>query len=167
MSSQRLTRNRWRSDRPAVTRAVVLSAVVTLLVVVTTASAQTKYPVYTPEHFIASMQNVGLNFPATSAFIADKDFPAAKAQLIRTRERLALTITFWRDRQKDDALKILRDSLAQMDELDGVLSKESVDSAAAGALAKQIGANCQACHALYRDQDASTRSYRFKAGLVQ
>jgi len=142
-------------------------SIVILAATLTRASNQVKYPIYTPENFVAAMQNVGLNFPAVNAELAKKDFPQAKAHLVRTRERLALTITFWRDRNKDDAIKILRESLAKMDALDGVLSKEPVDAAAAGGLAKEIGATCQSCHALYREQDPGTRAYRFKPGLVQ
>ncbi len=151
----------------AVTAWAIAFSVVILIATTTRASDQVKYPIYTPENFVAAMQNVGANFPAVNASLADKNFAEAKAHLVRTRERLALTITFWRDRNKEDAIKILRESLAKMDALDGVLSKDPVDAPTANALAKEIGATCQSCHAVYRDQDASTHSYRFKPGLVQ
>jgi hypothetical protein len=131
-----------------------------------TAAAQTKYPIFTPTNFADTMKTVGLNFSAVNTAIARKDFPTAKAQLIRSRERLALTITFWRDRKKDDEVRILRDALARMDDLDTLLSADPVDAAAAGAAVKQIGANCQACHAANREQDPSTHAYGFKPGLV-
>lgn len=131
------------------------------------AADQVKYPIFTPTNFIDSMKTVGVNFSAVNMAISNKDFQTAKGQLIRTRERMALTITFWRDRQKDDAVKLLRDGLRGMDELDTLLSANPVDPSAASAAVKQIGANCQSCHALYREQDASTHSYRFKPGLVE
>jgi hypothetical protein len=129
--------------------------------------AQTKYPIFTPENFVDTMKIVGLNFAAVNAAIAKQDFPTAKAQLIRSRERLALTITFWRDRNKDDAIKILRETLTKVDDLDTLLSASPVDPSGASTAVKSIGANCQTCHATYRDQDAATHAYRFKSGLVE
>ena len=146
------------------TGALVALATVSLAV---TAAAQTKYPIFTPTNFVDTMKTVGLNFSAVNTAIANKDFTTAKAQLIRSRERLALTITFWRDRKKDDEIRILRDALTRMDDLDTLLSTNPVDAGAAGAAVKQIGANCQACHAANREQDPSTHAYRFKPGLVE
>jgi len=167
MFRQRRAHIRLRFVPFGVMLAGVLSAVVTLLFVVTPASAQTKYPIFTPENFADTMKTVGVNFSAVNAAVGKQDFATAKAQLIRSRERLALTITFWRDRKKDDAVKLLRDTLVKMDQLDTILSASSIDSVAASASVKQIAANCQSCHATYREQDASTHSYRFKPGLVQ
>jgi hypothetical protein len=144
--------------------ATVVGAVAALTAVT---AAQTKYPIFTPTNFVDTMKTVGVNFSAVNSLIANKDFPTAKAQLIRSRERLALTITFWRDRKKDDTIKILRDALAGMDDLDTVLSANPVDATAAAAAVKQIGAKCQACHAENREQDPATHAYRFKPGLVE
>jgi hypothetical protein len=160
-----LHRLHGRAGLKSMARAATAFAVV--LLVIATVSAQTKYPIFTPENFVDTMKTVGVNFAAVNAAVAGKDFATAKAQLVRSRERLALTITFWRDRQKDDAIKILRDSLTKMDDLDTLLSASSVDPVATSALARQIGANCQACHALYREQDPSAHTYAFKRGLVQ
>src|SRR5215216_2337564 len=145
------TRVASRFAQAAMVWAIAFSSVILVATLTPAASNQVKYPIYTPENFVAAMQNVGLNFPAVNAALAEKNFPQAKAHLVRTRERLALTITFWRDRNKDDAIKILRESLAKMDALDGVLSKDPVDATAASALAKEIGATCQSCHASYRE----------------
>jgi hypothetical protein len=143
------------------------AAAVAALISVAAVAAQAKYPIFTPENFVDTMKIVGVNFAAVNAAIAKPEFPTAKAQLIRSRERLALTITFWRDRQKDDAIKILRDTLGRMDDLDTILSPGAVDAAAASAAVKAVAAGCQACHALYREQDPATRAFRFKSGLVQ
>ena len=155
-----------RSGRIRVTLTSTVWALATVALAVT-AAAQTKYPIFTPTNFVDTMKTVGLNFSAVNTAIANKDFATAKAQLIRSRERLALTITFWRDRKKDDEVRILRDALTRMDDLDTLLSTSPVDATAAGAAVKQIGANCQACHASNREQDASTHAYRFKPGLVE
>jgi hypothetical protein len=144
-----------------------LTAAAAVVVLVATAAAQTKYPIFTAANFVDTMKIVGVNFSAVNAAISSQDFATAKAQLIRSRERLALTITFWRDRKKDDAVKILRDALTSMDDLDTLLSATPVDAAAASVTAKQIGAKCQACHAVNREQDSATHAYRFKPGLVE
>ncbi len=156
-----------RSLRIDLAWAGVVCAATVVLLIVTAASAQTNYLIFTPENFVDTMKTVGVNVSAVNAALVKRDFPTAKAQLIRSRERLALTITFWRDRKKDDAITILRDALRQMDDLDTLLSAGSVDAGAASSLVKQIGANCQSCHAAYREQDQSTHAYRFKSGLVQ
>jgi hypothetical protein len=130
-------------------------------------TADKPYPIYTPDNFTSSMKLAGRNFGAVTAAVNGKDFETAKAQLVRTRELLAVTITYWRDRNKQDAIKILRDALTKIDALDTALSAETVDAAKASALTQQIGAACQACHAVYRDQDPNTKSYRFKSGSVQ
>jgi hypothetical protein len=123
------------------------------------------YPVFTPPNFVSTMKLLGPNFAAVNAAIGRNDFENAKAHLVRSRELLAISITFWRDRKKDDAIKILRDTLTKMDDLDSALSSDSIDSAAATAIAKQIGAGCQSCHTLYREQDPETKRYRFKKSL--
>ena len=131
------------------------------------ATADKPYPIYTPDNFANSMKLAGRNFGAVSAAVKGKDFETAKAQLVRTRELLAVTITYWRDRKKEDAIKILRDTLTKIDALDTALSAETVDAANANAIAGQIGADCQACHALYREQDPKTKAFHFKAAAVQ
>jgi hypothetical protein len=130
-------------------------------------AAQKPYPIFTSENFINNMQLLGRNFGAVNASLAKNDFENAKAQLARSRELLAITITFWRDRKKDDAVKILRDTLARMDDLDIALSADKIDPVAATALAKQIDAKCESCHSIYREQDPETKGYRFKKGSVQ
>lgn len=130
-------------------------------------AAQKRYPVFTPENFINNMQLLGRNFGAVNASLAKNDFENAKAQLARSRELLAITITFWRDQKKDDAIKILRDTLARMDDLDTALSAEKIDAVAATALDKRIDAGCETCHSMYREQDPETKGYRFKKGSVQ
>jgi cytochrome c556 len=120
------------------------------------------YPVFTAEQFVSAMKTVGQAFTATNAAVTRNETEDAKAYLAISRDRLATTITFWRDRNRDDAVKMLRESLSLMDQLDVALSAEKVDTAKTGGLAKQIGASCQSCHQMYREQDPATKSYRFK-----
>ena len=131
------------------------------------ASGEKRYPVFTPPNFVTNMKLLGPNFAAVNAELAKNDFENAKAHLVRARELLASTITYWRDRKKDDAVQILRETLTRMDELDNALSSDSSDAAAATAIAKQVAAGCARCHGLYREHDPSTKIYRFKNGLGQ
>jgi len=140
-----------------------LASVAALLVAVGSSVAADKpYPIFTPENLFTTMKLVGRNFAGVNASLAKSDFETAKAQLTRSRELLAVTITFWRDRQKDDAIKVLKDAVTKMDALDAALSAEKIDSAAAAAVAKQIGADCQTCHSSYREQDPATKAFRLK-----
>ena len=135
----------------------------------TIATAQQKpYPVFTIEHFVAAMKTVGQAFTAVNASRAKGDFEDSKAYLAISRDRLATTITFWRDRKKDDAIAMLRDALTKMDELDVALSidKDKIDPTQLAAKTTQVDAACGACHAVYREQDPNTRAYRLKTGSV-
>ena len=54
-----------------------------------------------------------------------------------------------------------------MDDLDALLSAETIDPAAVTALACNVDIACEACHAVYREQDPVTNEYRLKPGSVQ
>lgn len=149
------------------TRSLFLTLLVAAAALCATGSCATSdksYPVFTPDNLSGSMKLVGLNFAAVNVSLGGKDFDGAKAQLVHTRELLAVTITFWRVRNKADAIQILRDTLTKMDDLDAALSGETVDPAHATAMATQIGAHCQACHAIYRELNPGTKIYHLKAG---
>ena len=123
-----------------------------------------KYPIFTAEHLDEAMKTIGLAFTLTGSAI-DKNSPEnAKDYLIRARDQLATTITFWRDRKNDDAIATLRETLKKMDALDAAMSTDTVDIKAASALAASVNASCEACHAKYREQDPATKAYRVKAG---
>lgn len=144
--------------------------IVILLVVAAgalTAAQQKPYPIFKQDDFLTAMKQSGRAFEAVTSALAKNDFETAKAQLARSRERLSLTITFWRDRKKDDAVKLLRDALAKQDALDAALSVERIDPAAVSASARQVSAACEACHSVYREQDPATKAYRLKSGSVQ
>src|SRR2546428_3172539 len=111
------------------------------------------YPIFTSEHFVAAMKTIGQAFQAVNTALAKNEFEDSKAYLVISRDRLATTITFWRDRKKDDAIRMLRDAVARLDDLDAALSADTIDPAAVAARVKQVGAACEACHAIYREQD--------------
>src|SRR5262249_6434958 len=125
-------------------------------------AGQTPYPIFTADHFVIAMKTVGQAFTATTAAVAQQQTDDAKAYLAISRDRLATTITFWRDRKRDDAIAMLRAALSRMDELDSALSAERVDAEATSNVAKQVGAACAACHGSYREQDPETKKFRFR-----
>jgi cytochrome c556 len=146
---------------------LVLRLVGTLAIAVAAvnvAAAQKKNPYrnYTEEKFVENMQAAGRNYAAVTTLIGGDDYESAKAQLTRAREQLAITITFWRDRQNDDAVKMLREALNGMDGLDTVLSANPVDPPAVKAASARVDAACSACHGVYREQDPATKAYRLK-----
>ena len=112
------------------------------------------------------MKTLGPNFAGATAALANNNYETAKERITRSREQLATTITFWRDNQKDDAITFLRDTVRKMDDLDAALSVNSIDSVAVNTLVAEIGAACQVCHMVYRDQDPVTKEYRLKPGSV-
>lgn len=132
------------------------------------AAAQSTYPIFPFEDFVRMMKSVGANWDGTTASIAKGDFAETKLRLTRSREQLAVTITFWRDHKKNDAVKMLRATLARMDELDVVLSTETVDAraAAAAAAGSRIADACETCHSVYREQDPVTKAYRLRPGSL-
>ena len=130
------------------------------------ATAQKRYPIFTLKDLVHTMTTMGRNVEAVNMSIASSDFATAKGQLTRARVQLAISMTFWRDNGKHDAIRMLRETLTRMDDLDAALSRDKVDAAAVGALARQVDTACQSCHAVYRDQDPTTKAYRLKPGSV-
>ena len=140
-------------------------AAVTLLSGVLLIAQKKPYPIFTAGDFNIAMKALGRNFAAVNSLISKNDYDGAKSQLTRTRELLATTITFWRDRQRDDAVQMLRTAVGKLDELDAALSAGKIDPASVKAIATQAGAACQSCHAIYREQDPITKAYGLKAGF--
>ena len=133
---------------------------------VSSARAQTEYPIFTHDHFEGMMKTLGPNLAGVNASLADDDLDTAKARLVLVRQQLATTITFWRDRERDDAIAFLRATIGKVDALDDALSEETVDPAAVSATSAEIGAACETCHAVYREQDPTSGEYRLKPGSV-
>jgi hypothetical protein len=128
--------------------------------------AQKHYPIFTEQDLIKTMKAVGPNVERANTSLANEEFGTAKGQLTRVREQLAMSVTFWRDHGKDDAIRMLRETLSRLDELDVALSGEKVDAVKARILFQQVEDSCQACHAVYRAQDPATKTYRMRPGSV-
>jgi hypothetical protein len=167
MSRRRPAPRTWRAWRESAFRPLALAVLGVWNIAAAATAQQVVYPIYTQDDFVKTMKSVGQNFSAIGTSITANDFEAAKERVVRTREQLATTVTFWRNHKKDDAVKMWRAAITKMDELDTALSAENVNKDAASALVKEIGAACAACHAQYRDQDPTTKAYRLKPGSVQ
>jgi len=124
------------------------------------------YRNYNEQKFVENMQTAGRNYAAVTAFIARSDYESAKAQLTRAREQLAITVQFWRDNNRTDAIAMLREALNSMDNLDVALGAERIDPSGLGAASERISTACGACHTVYRDRDPETKAYRIKPGSV-
>ena len=157
-------RIRRRLPRPALAAAgSVLAAA--LLLSASPSGQQGPYPIFTEAHLDATMTTLGPNVAGVRAALAAADYSTAKERAIRSREQLATTITFWRDRDRDDAVGWLRTALRRLDALDTALSVGSVDPAAVEAIGSEITVACNACHAVYREEDGSG-GYRVNASAL-
>jgi cytochrome c556 len=167
MSRDRQPTHTQRRGRDSAFRPIAFALLGFWTLTAAAAAQQSSYPIYTQDDFVKTMKSVGQNFGAINTAIAANDFEEAKGRVVRSREQLATTVTFWRKNKKEDAVKMWRAAITKMDELDTALSAENVDKDAASALVKQVGAACAACHAQYREQDPTTKAYRLKPGSVQ
>ena len=104
--------------------------------------------------------NGALNKAVGSGAYAD-----ARMQIGTLRQNLTTLQSFWAERKRDDAVKILKGGLSQLDAIDKILGAANVDQKAVQAAAMQFGGNtCGGCHKLYREGDNQT-GFRFKPGV--
>ena len=89
----------------------------------------------------------------------------ARKQLEIVENAVKESQSFWVAHKKDDALKMNKESLAKIDELEKVLSADTLDVAAATAAFKQAGGACRTCHQQYRIED-DKNEYHLKPGSV-
>ncbi len=94
------------------------------------------------------------------------NFPDAKEKLVTAREGYTALEGFWVDRERDDAIGIVRTALAQIDEIDALLEVESPSRSDTLSKAKMVQGSCAACHMLYREGEFET-GFRFKAGVLE
>ena len=118
--------------------------------------------VFTVDDLDSAMKAVGRNVDLAKGAIAAKDFDTAKLRIARGREQLSLTYSFWLLEKRPDGMKMVRNATATLDNLDAVLSTSPVDPAAAAAVVAKVDAACQACHAIYREEDTATRTFKLK-----
>ncbi len=124
-------------------------------------------PRFTVDDIDDAMQGVGRQFELVNRAIAASDFEGAKVRVTRTREQLSPTISFWRNHQRDDAVAMVRAATRSLDDLDAALSELTIDTDAVTAAGATVQAACDTCHAVYREHDAATETFRLKPGAVE
>ena len=124
------------------------------------------YPIYTADHLAGTMETLGPNFAAAVRALDGGDYAAAKERLARAREQLATTITFWRQRERDDGIGFVRSAVRAMDDFDAAMSVDVVDAEAAAGFAADVQATCNACHAVYREPDPEG-GFRLKSEALE
>jgi cytochrome c556 len=121
--------------------------------------------VTTPEELDKTMKRIAPAQGATGKAIQSMAWADAKAQVAIVKQALMDTESFWTANKKDDAVAMLKDSVAKVTAVEQALSAASPDQQAALAAFKQVGATCAACHKQYREQDEN-QQYRLKAGSI-
>jgi cytochrome c556 len=121
--------------------------------------------VTTPEDLDKAMKKIAPAQGAANKAIQSMAWADAKAQIAIVKQTLTDTETFWAANKKDDAVKMLKDSLAKVTAVEEAVSAPMPDQQAALAAFKQVGATCAACHKQYREQDEN-QQYRLKAGAI-
>ena len=121
--------------------------------------------VTTPEELDKAMKKIAPAQGAANKAIQSMSWADAKAQVAIVKQSLMDTESFWTAHKKDDAVAMLKDSVAKVTAVEQALSAPMPDQQAVLAAYKQVGATCAACHKQYREQDAN-QQYQLKAGSI-
>jgi cytochrome c556 len=121
--------------------------------------------VSTPEDLDKAMKRIAPAQGAAGKAIQSGAWADAKTQLATVKQTLADTEPFWASHKKNDAVKMLKDSIARVTAVEDAVSAPMPNQQAALAAFKQVGATCVACHMQYREQDEN-QQYRLKTGSI-
>lgn len=121
--------------------------------------------VTTAEDLDKAMKKIAPAQAATNKAIQSMAWADAKAQVAIVKQTLTDTESFWTSHKKDDAVAMLKDSIAKVTAVEQALNAPMPDQQAVLAAFKQVGATCGACHEQYREQDAN-QQYQLKAGSI-
>jgi len=121
--------------------------------------------VTTPDDLDKAMKKIAPAQGAANKAIQSMAWADAKAQIAIVKQTLTDTETFWVANKKDDAVKMLKDSIAKVSAVEEAVSAPTPDQQAVLGAFKQVGATCTACHKQYREQDEN-QQYRLKAGAI-
>jgi len=121
--------------------------------------------VASPEDLDKTMKKIAPAQTAAAKAIQSMSWSDAKAQITIVKQGLSDTEPFWVAHKKDDAVKMLKDSIAKVTAVEEAVSAPMPDQQAALAAFKQVGATCAACHKQYREQDEN-QQYRLKTGSI-
>jgi len=138
---------------------------ITAVMLTLTGTVLVAQKVATPEDLDKTMKKIAPAQTAAAKAIQSMTWSDAKAQITIVKQALNDTEPFWVAHKKDDAVKMLKDSIARVTAVEEAISAPMPDQQAALAAFKQVGATCAACHKQYREQDEN-QQYRLKAGTI-
>jgi cytochrome c556 len=139
---------------------VCMTAALTAAVVVTAAQAPAK--IATLQDHVALMKSNAQANGALNKAIGSGAYADARMQVATLRQNLGTLETFWTEKKRDEAIKIVKEGLNRLEALDKAVSTPSPDQMAAQAAAKEFGGNtCGACHKQFREGDAQT-GFKFR-----
>jgi hypothetical protein len=118
--------------------------------------------VTTADELDKAMKRIAPAQAATGKAIQSMSWADAKAQVALVKQALVDTESFWTANKKDDAVTMLKDSVAKVTAVEQSLNAPTPDQQTVLAAFKQVGATCAACHKQYREQDEN-QQYRLKA----
>lgn len=121
--------------------------------------------VSTSDDLDKTMKKIAPAQTAAAKAIQSMAWSDAKAQVTIVKQALSDTEPFWVAQKKDDAVKMLKDSITKVTAVEEAVSSPMPDQQAAMAAFKQVGATCAACHKQYREQDEN-QQYRLKTGAI-
>ena len=143
-------------------RLLTYTTVVLVALVSTVAGAQ---KVTNADELDKTMKRIAPAQAATGKAIQSMSWGDAKAQVVIVKQALMDSEGFWTANKKDDAVAMLKDSVAKVTAVEQALNAPMPDQQAVLAAFKQVGATCAACHKQYREQDEN-QLYRLKAGSI-
>jgi cytochrome c556 len=126
--------------------------------------AQTQ-KVTTPEQLDKVMKQVQQANGAMLKAIKSGAYADARKNLSAAKEAVLLSQSFWIEHNKDDAVKMNKETLAKMEALEKIVATDTVDVPAAEAAMKEVGASCRSCHQQYRATDAEN-NFILKPGSI-
>jgi len=135
------------------------------LILVLTGTVALAQKVTSPDGLDKTMKRIAPAQGAAGKAIQAMAWTDAKAQIAIVKQALTDTESFWVSIKKDDAVKMLKDSIARVTALEEAVSAPMPDQQAVLGAFKQVGAACTACHKQYREQDEN-QQYRLKVGSI-
>jgi cytochrome c556 len=137
----------------------------TLVVIAIASVVVAAQKVTTPEELDKAMKRIAPAQAATNKAIQSMSWADAKAQVAVVKQALTDTESFWTANKKDDAVAMLKDSVAKVTAVEQAVNAPMPDQQAVLAAFKQVGATCAACHKQFREQDEN-QQYRLKTGAI-
>jgi hypothetical protein len=119
--------------------------------------------VTTPEQLDATMKRVGTAQQATGKAIKSGDFAEARKQVAAVRQALGEAESFWVTHKKDDAVKMSKETLANLTKIEEALSASAPNVENLFAMMK--GAGCGNCHKAYREE-LPDKTYQLRPGTI-